>query len=248
MTDLVIIGSGPGGYVAAIRAAQLGLSVKVVEKDPHLGGTCLHRGCIPTKALLHTAEVLDEVRSARSVGVDAGEPRLDMQRTHAFKKKVVRKNAKGIEFLFKKNEIVGLHGPRPGRPDPGEVSPVERPDGDGHHPLGPLHVLIATGSVPRPTSRSSRRSTVNRIVNSDAHSRSRPGARASLAVLGAGAVGTEFASIYASFGSRRDPDRDGAPGASHRGRGGVGKELARRSLQASASISVQDRHQAGFEP
>ncbi|MEM6796828.1 MAG: FAD-dependent oxidoreductase, partial [Acidobacteriota bacterium] len=108
--DLIVIGSGPGGYVAAIRAAQLGLRVAVVEKDPHFGGTCLHRGCIPTKAMLHTAETLDEMRSADRIGIKVAEPTLDLEGTHLYKDGVVGKNAKGIEFLFKKNKIDGIRG------------------------------------------------------------------------------------------------------------------------------------------
>ena len=108
--DLIVIGSGPGGYVAAIRAAQLGLRTAVVEKDPKFGGTCLHRGCIPTKALLHTASSLDDMRSAEKIGIRAGEPELDLEGAHGYKDKVVAKNAKGVEFLFKKNGVDGLHG------------------------------------------------------------------------------------------------------------------------------------------
>src|SRR5262245_60773483 len=81
--DLIILGSGPGGYVAGIRAGQLGLKVAVVEKDPKFGGTCLHRGCIPTKALLHTASVLDEIREAGGIGIDVGEPKLDIGRAQS---------------------------------------------------------------------------------------------------------------------------------------------------------------------
>src|SRR6185295_7242171 len=84
--DLVIIGSGPGGYVAGIRAGQLGLKVAVVEKDPKLGGTCLHRGCIPTKALLHSAEVLDTLRKSETFGVVAGEVKLDVAKAHEHKR------------------------------------------------------------------------------------------------------------------------------------------------------------------
>src|SRR5438128_8757900 len=90
--DIVVIGSGPGGYVAGIRAGQLGLKVAVVEKDPKFGGTCLHRGCIPTKALLHTAEVLDTLRKAETFGVLGGEPKLDVAKAHEYKRGVVAKN------------------------------------------------------------------------------------------------------------------------------------------------------------
>ncbi|MDX1385080.1 MAG: FAD-dependent oxidoreductase, partial [Thermoanaerobaculia bacterium] len=195
MKDLVIIGSGPGGYVAAIRAAQLGLGVTVVERDPHLGGTCLHRGCIPTKALLHTAEALDEIRSAEKFGVITGEPELDLARAHAWKTRVVRKNAKGIEYLFRKHGIEVAHGT--GRLEgPGTVVV----DGDGgSNRLEARHVMIATGSAP--VSLPDVPVDGERVLDSD-HILGLDRVPASLAVLGAGAVGVEFASIYASFGSR----------------------------------------------
>src|SRR5262245_60460285 len=108
--DLIIIGSGPGGYVAGIRAGQLGLKVAVVEKDPKYGGTCGLRGCIPTKALLHTAAVLDEIREANELGVQVAQPTLDIVKAQERKQKVVDNNAKGVEFLFKKNKVTGIRG------------------------------------------------------------------------------------------------------------------------------------------
>jgi dihydrolipoamide dehydrogenase len=193
--DLIVIGSGPGGYVAAIRAAQLGMRVAVVEKDPSFGGTCLHRGCIPTKALLHTAGVLDEARRAGDFGVEVGEPALDLDRAHAHKRGVVEKNAKGIEYLFKKNKIEGIRG-RGWLLGANDVA-VEGADGTATYTAD--NVLIATGSVPRevpvaPTDG-------QRVLNSD-HILELGEVPGSLAVLGAGAVGTEFASIFASFGAR----------------------------------------------
>ncbi|MEP7029265.1 MAG: FAD-dependent oxidoreductase, partial [Candidatus Eisenbacteria bacterium] len=91
--DVVILGSGPGGYVAAIRAGQLGLKTAIVEKDPFLGGTCLHRGCIPTKALLHTADLLDEFSHAKTFGIVAGAATLDMPVVQQRKDKVVNQLA-----------------------------------------------------------------------------------------------------------------------------------------------------------
>ncbi len=193
--DLMVIGSGPGGYVAAIRAGQLGLSVAVVEKDPMFGGTCLHRGCIPTKALLHTAGLLDEVRKAESFGVDVDGASLNMEQAHLYKDTVVEKNARGVEFLFKKNKVQGIHGF--GRlTGPNEVE-VEAADG-GRTTYRAKNILLATGSVPRDIPPAPTDGT--RVLNSD-HMLKLQNVPARLLVVGSGAVGCEFASVFASFGS-----------------------------------------------
>jgi dihydrolipoyl dehydrogenase len=193
--DLIIIGSGPGGYVAGIRAGQLGLKAAVVEKDPKYGGTCTLRGCIPTKALLHTAAVLDDIRDAGDLGVQVAEPKLDIVKAQERKQKVVDANAKGIEFLLKKNKVTGLRGV--GRiAGPNEV---EVEGADGKKTYGSKFIIIATGSVPRDIPIAP--ADGERILNSD-HVLELQQVPASLAVLGAGAVGTEFASIYASFGTK----------------------------------------------
>jgi dihydrolipoyl dehydrogenase len=193
--DLIIIGSGPGGYVAGIRAGQLGLKVAVVERDPKFGGTCLHRGCIPTKALLHTAAVLDEIRDAGDLGIQVAEPRLDIARAQERKRKVVDKNARGIEGLFKKYKVTGLHGT--GRLTGMNEVAVEGPGGATTYRT--RHVMIATGSVPRDIPIAP--ADGKQVINSD-HILELDRVPASLVVLGAGAVGTEFASIYASFGTQ----------------------------------------------
>src|SRR5579872_1609779 len=111
--DVVIIGSGTGGYVAAIRAAQLGLKTAVVEKEKVLGGTCLNWGCIPTKALLEHAHALKVVRHAKEFGVsiaDAASATIDMNAVHARKDRIVGGLTKGVEFLFKKNKIDWIKG------------------------------------------------------------------------------------------------------------------------------------------
>ena len=108
--DLVIIGSGPGGYVAAIRAAQLGMTVLVVEKEPRLGGVCTLWGCIPTKALLHTADLLEEARHGADVGVAAREVRLDMPAALKHKEKIVRQSTNGVSYLMKKNRVDVANG------------------------------------------------------------------------------------------------------------------------------------------
>ncbi len=192
--DLIVIGSGPGGYVAAIRAGQLGLRTAIVEKDPKYGGTCLHRGCIPTKALLHTAGLLDEIRKAESFGVDVAQPVLNMEQAHLYKDTVVEKNARGVEFLLKKNKAQGIHGL--GRlVGPNEVA-VE--SAEGTQTYRAKHILLATGSVPRDIPPAP--ADGQRILNSDhmLELREVPG---KLLVVGSGAVGCEFASVFASFGS-----------------------------------------------
>ena len=144
--DLTIIGSGPGGYVAAIRAAQLGLKTACVEMAPLPGGTCLHWGCIPTKALLHAAEVLESSRHAGAFGVRVEPGTLDMAGLHKYKDKVVLSNAKGVEFLFKKNGVTLVPG-RGSLLAPNEVR-VEQ-SGGGTKTLESKFVLVATGSTIR---------------------------------------------------------------------------------------------------
>ncbi len=193
--DLIVIGSGPGGYVAAIRAAQLGMATAVVEKDPRFGGTCLHRGCIPTKALLHTASMLDDIREADGIGIDVASPELNVRKTQDYKNHVVDKNSKGIEFLFKKNKIDGLRGF--GRlAGPNQVTVEARGETTAY---GARHILVATGSVPREIPVAP--ADGEKILNSD-HALELRKIPESMVVLGAGAVGSEFASIYASFGTR----------------------------------------------
>ncbi len=193
--DVTVIGSGPGGYVAAIRAAQLGLKTAVVEMAPQVGGTCLHRGCIPTKALLHAAQVLDSTRTAHRFGVVVEGAELDLQAVHRYKNKTVRSNVKGIEYLFRKNGVALLTGrgtlAAPGRVEvtPADAAPFTVESGT---------IVLATGSTVRdlpavPVDG-------QRVINSD-QALALDRVPESLVVLGAGAVGVEFASIYASFGS-----------------------------------------------
>src|ERR1700741_392992 len=104
--DLVVIGTGPGGYVCAVRAAQLGMKVAVVEKDPTLGGTCLNVGCMPSKALLHASEMFEEAaHSFAKMGVAVSAPKLDLPSMMNFKRQGIDGNVKGVEFLMKKNKI-----------------------------------------------------------------------------------------------------------------------------------------------
>ena len=194
--DVVIIGSGPGGYVAAIRAGQLGLKTAVVEMAPSPGGTCLHWGCIPTKALLRSAEVLDTSRHASTFGVQVDGARLDLPAVHAYKNKVVQSNAKGVEFLFKKNGVSLLagRGTLAGR---GRVQ-ITPKDGSPYV-VETKHVILATGSAIRGLP--GVEFDGEKVIHSD-HALGLARIPASLIVIGAGAVGVEFASIYASFGSK----------------------------------------------
>ena len=194
--DVIVIGAGTGGYVAAIRAAQLGLRTAVVERQKALGGTCLIWGCIPTKALLEHAHALKVVQQAGAWGVDIGgaEPKLDLTRVQARKDKIVTGLTKGVEYLFKKNNITWIKGTARllggGR--------VAVPDGDPQE-LQAKEIIVATGSAPR--SVPGVELDGKRIITSDEaiHLKEVP---KSIVILGSGAVGVEFGSIFHSFGSK----------------------------------------------
>jgi dihydrolipoamide dehydrogenase len=193
--DVVVIGAGPGGYVAAIRAGQLGLKTAIIEKDKNLGGTCLLRGCIPTKALLHTADVFEEFKHAREIGVVAEAVSLDFPQAQKRKNKVVLKLAKGVEFLMKKNKVQVFKGAARIE-KPGQIT-VTREDGTTDT-VETKNIIIATGSVPR--SLPTLPIDGQQIITSDEILELSEIPK-SLIVLGAGAVGVEFASMYARFGS-----------------------------------------------
>jgi dihydrolipoamide dehydrogenase len=196
--DVIVIGAGTGGYVAAIRAAQLGLKVACVEKQKALGGTCLIWGCIPTKALLEHAHALKIVQGAKEWGVTIGDGTLpvsiDMKQVHARKDKIVTGLTKGVEFLFKKNKIDWIKGTA--RLAGNGV--VEIVDGDKQTLKATREIIVATGSAPR----SVPGITIDneRIITSDQaiHMKAVP---KTIAIMGSGAVGVEFASIFRSFGS-----------------------------------------------
>ena len=186
--DFTVIGAGPGGYVAAIRAAQLGLKSAVVEMAPALGGTCLHWGCIPTKALLQAAEVLDLARHSSDFGVKVQGAELDLEAVHKYRDKVVTANAKGIEFSLQEERGDALPGPRPARrarSGGGSRRPTALPSS-----LRPAPPSLATGSAVRglpglPPFDG------RRVLSSD-DAVQMPAVPTSLVVLGAGAVGVEF--------------------------------------------------------
>ncbi len=186
--DVVVIGAGTGGYSAALRAAQLGKRVAIVERDERVGGTCLLRGCIPTKALLRSAEVLDTVERASEWGVKAaGEP--DWTAILAFQDKIVDKLVKGVTGLIKQRGIDVLTGTATLLP-----GPTVQIDGQ---PVAATDVVIATGSAPRLLPGLQ---TGKRVITSDEALRYDRIPNSAI-VIGAGAVGLEFASIYRSFGA-----------------------------------------------
>ncbi len=193
--DLVVIGAGTGGYVAAIRASQLGMKVAVVEKQKALGGTCLLWGCIPTKALLEHAHALKVIQEAAEWGVTipAGTPAIDMTKVHARKDKVITGLSKGIEYLLKKNKIDWIKGTaRLAGNGAIEVFEGEK------QTLQAKEIVIATGSSPRSVPGITIDHT--RIITSD-EAIHLPAVPKSIAIMGSGAVGVEFASVFRRFGS-----------------------------------------------
>jgi len=193
--DVIIIGSGPGGYSAAVRAGQYGLKTALIEKDPKLGGCCLHVGCIPTKAFLHAAEVWERFLHPEEDGIHCDNARLDFPMVLDRKNKIVAKHAKGVEFLMKKNKVDWIKGY--GRlAGPGKVEVTA--DG-GKQILETKNIVLATGSEARMLpglKPDARRILTNiEILNLSEVPKS-------LAILGAGAVGVEFASAFSRFGSK----------------------------------------------
>jgi dihydrolipoamide dehydrogenase len=194
--DVIVIGAGTGGYVAAIRAAQLGLKTAVVEKQKALGGTCLLWGCIPTKALLEHAHALKVVQHAKDWGVSIGEAAvsIDMNQVQTRKDRVVTGLTKGVEFLFKKNKIDWIKGTARLTGNGG----VDVFEGDKQTLRAGKEIIVATGSTPRGVPGIA--IDGKRIITSDEaiHLREVP---KTLVIMGSGAVGVEFASIFNRFGS-----------------------------------------------
>lgn len=196
--DLAIIGAGPAGYTAAIRAGQYGLKTALIEKDPKLGGTCLHVGCIPTKSLLFNAEIYDYLKEAKEFGIEiSGDVKLNWAAIQDRKNKIVTKHAKGLEFLMRKNKVEVIHGF--GKLSGGARDGVVTIDvsGDKAQQVRARNVIVATGSAAKmlPGMQVSDRILTNIEILS------LPSIPKSLAVIGAGAVGVEFGSIYRSFDS-----------------------------------------------
>ena len=197
--DLVVIGAGPGGYVAAIRAAQLGMKVACVEKNATLGGTCLNVGCIPSKALLQSSHLFEETRPRprRSTASWSAAPKLDLAQMMKRKGEVVGATTKGIEFLFKKNKIAWLQGT--GRIEAAGKVAVIGPDGavkdtvDGQeHP--DRHRLGSDAAARR-----RHRREEDRVL--DRRARARPRCPKHLVVIGAGIIGLELGSVWRRLGA-----------------------------------------------
>ncbi|MCU1669941.1 MAG: dihydrolipoamide dehydrogenase [Blastococcus sp.] len=186
--DLVILGGGSGGYAAALRAAELGMSVVLVEKDK-VGGTCLHRGCIPTKALLHSGEVADLAREGEQFGVKTSLAGIDMDGVHAYKDGVISKLYKGLQGLIKNRKITYVEGE-------GRLASATSVEVNGQTYEG-RHILLATGSYAR--SLPGIEIDGSKVITSD-HALRLDRVPASAIVLGGGVIGCEFASAWKSFG------------------------------------------------
>ncbi len=186
--DVVILGGGSGGYAAALRSAQLGKSVALFEKDK-LGGTCLHRGCIPTKALLHAAEIADNTREAESFGVNASFHSIDMPKVNSYRDGIIDKLFKGLTGLVNSKNITVVAGE-------GRLTGPKTVTVNGDNYTG-TNVVLATGSY----SKSLPGLEIGgRVITSD-HALKLNFVPKSVIVLGGGVIGVEFASIWRSFGS-----------------------------------------------
>jgi dihydrolipoamide dehydrogenase len=197
--DIAIIGSGPAGYTAAIRAGQYGLKTALIEKDGFLGGTCLHVGCIPTKALLFNAEIWDHLKDAKEFGIEGVDSRkLNWAAIQERKSKIVSKHAKGLEFLMRKNKVETIKGyGKLTGPAQSGVLAVEVTDGGKSNLVKAKNVILSTGSEARmiPGLEPDARVLTNIEILSLKE------IPKSLVIVGAGAVGVEFASIFRSFDS-----------------------------------------------
>jgi len=198
--DAAIIGSGPGGYTAAIRGGEYGLKVALIEKDPKLGGTCLHVGCIPTKSLLFDAEIYDHFKAAKEHGIENVDGmKVNWGTVQDRKNKIVTKHAKGLEFLMRKNKVTVVPGyGRLTGPVKNGVLEVEVTGDDGKKSM--LHtrnVILASGSQARMLPGLKPDPTI--LTNIEILSLGT--IPKSLIVIGSGAVGVEFASIYKSYGA-----------------------------------------------
>ncbi len=193
--DLIIIGSGPGGYSAAVRAGQYGLRTAIVEKNPRLGGTCLLVGCIPTKSLLHTAEIWEHFQNPGENGIYCENPRLDFAKAIERKNQIVSKHSKGIDFLMRKNKVDVFRGRGVLRGG----GKVDVHTDDGVKTLEAKNIMIATGSEARmlPGLEPDPERILTNVEILDLRKPPK-----SMVIIGSGAVGSEFASMFHRFGTK----------------------------------------------
>jgi dihydrolipoamide dehydrogenase len=193
--DVVVIGSGPGGYSAAVRAGQYGLKTALIERQPRLGGTCLLVGCIPTKSLLHSADVWEYFQNPEAEGVECKDVRLNYARILDKKNKIVSKHSKGIEFLMRKHKVEVIKGTARllggGR--------IEVTSDQGTQTVEAKNIILATGSEARMLPGME---PDNNLVLTNIQILDMTEIPATLGIIGAGAVGVEFASIFSRFGSK----------------------------------------------
>ncbi|HEX4165257.1 MAG TPA: dihydrolipoyl dehydrogenase [Bryobacteraceae bacterium] len=193
--DVVVIGSGPGGYSAAVRAGQFGLKTAMIERQPRLGGTCLLVGCIPTKSLLHTADVWDYFKNPAAQGIECKDPQLNYAGVLDRKNKIVSKHSKGIEMLMRKNKVDVLRGDARllggGR--------IELKSSESQQTIEAKNIIVATGSEARMLPRLV---PDQNLILTNIEILDMPAVPKSIGIIGAGAVGVEFASIFNRFGSK----------------------------------------------
>ncbi|MGA2818337.1 MAG: NAD(P)/FAD-dependent oxidoreductase, partial [Xanthobacteraceae bacterium] len=195
--DVIVIGTGPGGYVCAIRAVQLGLKTAVVEKNPTFGGTCLNVGCIPSKAMLHASELYEEAgHGFAQMGIKVSKPSVDLPALLKYKEQNVESNVKGVDFLFKKNKIEAFRGA--GRiVAPGKV---EVKDADGKTlTLETKNIVIATGSD---VARLNGIDIDEKRIVSSTGALELPKVPQKLLVVGAGIIGLELGSVWRRLGAQ----------------------------------------------
>ena len=197
--DVVVIGSGPGGYVCAIKAAQLGMNVAIVEKSPTLGGTCLNVGCIPSKALLHASEMFHEAEHGfEKLGIKTSKPKLDLPKMMEHKDATVKANVDGVAFLMKKNKVTVFHGTGA----IASANSVTVTDEAGKaETLSTKNIVIATGSVVAGIPGVDVEFDGETIVSSD-HAIALPKVPKDMVVVGGGVIGLELGSVWSRLGAK----------------------------------------------
>ena len=195
-TQLAIIGAGPGGYVAAFLAADMGMQVTLIDSKPNPGGVCLYQGCIPSKAFLHTAKILSEAKEAKNFGIDFGQPKIDIEKLRKWKQDVVSKMTAGLGVLTKQRKITYLQGLASFADH--KTLHIEKSDGSSQE-LSFEHAMIATGSQIASLPNLPANST--RIMNST-HALELKDVPKTLLIIGGGYIGLELGTVYASLGSQ----------------------------------------------